>query len=187
MPLAASSLTGRAIGAVFFACFGSAWLGLGLAAAHQLTRYAVLLVGGGLLLVFLAGRVLRQANRLPASAAGPADAIRARRQWRVFGLVNAGQWGGIFLAGWLLPRLGLAVYFTPVLAGLVGVHLFPLAQLFRYPSHYLTGGALLLWVAGCLLLLPSPQWQAAVALGAGGILWISAGHTLWRARQQLRG
>jgi hypothetical protein len=142
---------------------------------------------GLLLLVLLAGRLIRQARRLPAPAAGPADTFRARRQWWVFGLVNAGQWGGIFLASWLLPRLGLAVYFTPVLAVVVGLHLLPLARLFHYPSHYFTAGALLLLAAGCLLLLPPPQWQAYVALGTGGILWGSAGYSLWQASRQLRG
>ncbi|TDN37257.1 hypothetical protein E4631_25165 [Hymenobacter sp. UV11] len=187
-PSTAYPLVGSALSALVFAFFGSAWLSLGLAATHQLTRATALVVGAGLLLlVLLASWVLRQAKRLPAPAARPADAVQARRQWQVFGLVNAGQWGGIFLASWLLPRLGLAVYFTPVMAVLVGVHLFPLARLFRYASHYWTGGAFLLWVAGCLLLLPSSQWQADVALGAGVILWGSAGYGLWRASHQLWG
>lgn len=184
----ADQLTGSAIGALFFSVFGSAWLTLWLAGTQQLTRSTGLVVGTGLLvLVLLASQVIRQAKRLPVPVAGPAEARRERREWQVFGLVNALQWGGIFFSGWLLPRLGLDVYFTPVIVLLVGLHFFPLARLFHYVGHYLTGGAMLLWVAGCLLLLPPTQWQAHVALGAGIILWASAGFTLWRATRKLRG
>lgn len=183
----ADQLTGRAIGALFFAAFGGAWLALWLAATQRLIAATAGALGAGVLALGLAGEwVLRRARRLPVPLPTPTDAAQARREWRVFGAVNVGQWGAIFLAGGLLPRLGFALYLTPAIVLIVGLHFFPLAQLFRYGGHYLTGGALLAWALGCMVLVPPPAWQARVALGAGIILWLSAGYTLGRAAQALR-
>ncbi len=183
----ADQLAGRATGALFFSVFGGAWLTLWLAATGQLTLTTGLLLGCGLLALVLTGSwVLRQTKPLLAQTPGPVDNAQKRREGRVFGIVNAVQWGAIFLAGWLLPRLGLSRYFTPVIVLITGLHFFPLARLFRYRGHYLTGGALLLWALGCLLLVPPAQWQGRVALGAGVILWLSAGYSLGRAVRVLR-
>ena len=183
----ANQLTGRAIGALFLAAFGSAWLAFGFAAIQRLHPATATLVGLGLLALVLTGSwVLRHAKRLPAPAPDLANTRREQRERRVFGVVNAVQWGAIFFAGWLLPRLGLTAYFMPAIAAIVGLHFFPLARLFHYPVHYVTGGALLVCVLGCLLLLPRPEWQACVALGAGIILWLSASYSLVQAVRVLR-
>ncbi len=180
-------LTGRATGALFLAAFGSAWFALWLVATHRLRPATGALVSLGLLALVLTGSwVLRHVKRLPPPAPGLANDLRRRRERRVFGVVNAVQWSAIFFAGWLLPRLGLTAYFTPFIAGIVGLHFFPLARLFHYPAHYITGGALLAWTLGCLFILSQLEWQASVALGAGIILWLSASYSLGQAVQVLR-
>jgi hypothetical protein len=50
----------------------------------------------------------------------------------------------------------------------------------------LTGGALVAWGLGCLLLGHQPALQAQAALGAGLILWASATYALWRLVRSLR-
>lgn len=177
--LTAEKLRSRATGALFFIVFGSAWLLLWLLASQRLTAATATVVGVGLLAGLAAtGWVLRQVRLLPAPAPTPDAAGRLRRVRRGFGLVNAGQWAVIILAGWLLPRLGLTLYFTPFMVLVVGLHFFPLARLFGYRGHYLTGAALIAWAVGCVLLRPSGEWQATAALGAGLVLWLSAGYVL---------
>lgn len=179
-PFTADQLARRATGALFFSVFGSAWLALWLAATQQLTLATGLLLGFALLaLVFTGSWVRRHIKPLLTQTAG--DEAAARREGRAFGVINAVQWGAIFLAGWLLPKLGFARYFTPVIALITALHFFPLARLFHYKGHYLTGGAMLFWAVGCLLLVPPAAWQGRVALGTGFILWLSAGYSLGRA------
>ena len=186
-PFTADQLARRATGALFFSVFGGAWLVLWLAATQRATTANGLPIGFTLLaLVFTGSWVLRRTKHVLAQTPGTVAAAPARREGRLFGIVNAVQWGAVFLAGWLLPRLGLSLYFTPVVALIVGLHFFPLARLFRYRGHYLTGGALLLWALGCLLVVPPPEWQGRVALGTGVILWLSAGYSLGRTVWMLR-
>ena len=190
-PSIADQLARRATGALFFSVFGGAWLALWLAATQQLTLATGVSLGVGLAALLLTGRwVLRRTTPLRRPPHTAAEEANARREGRRFGVINAVQWGVILVAGWGLPRLGLARYFTPVIALVTGLHFFPLAKLFRYAGHYLTGGAMVLWVLGCLLLVPSDMWQSRVALGTGIILWASAGYALgravWRLKQATR-
>lgn len=181
-PFTAEQLARRATGALFFSVFGGAWLSLWLVATQRFTLATGFVVGVGLLaLVFTASWVLRHTKPLRRPSQTASDEAQAQREGRLFSLINAVQWGAIFLAGWLLPKLGLALYFTPFIVVVTGLHFLPLARLFRYNGHYLTGVALLLWALGCLWLVPPAAWQSRVALGAGLILWLSAGYALGRA------
>ncbi len=180
-------LKGCAIAALSLAVFGSAWFAFWLAATQRLGPATGAILSLGLLALLLTGSwVLRQARQLPPAAPNRANAAKRRREWRVFGAVDAAQWASIFFAGWLLPRLGLAAYLTPLVVGMVGLHFFPLARLFHYHGYYFMGGALVVWPVGCLLVLPQPEWPASVALAAGSILWLSIGYLLWPAVQRLR-
>ena len=73
------------------------------------------------------------------------------------------------------------------ITAIVGLHMFPLARLFRYPLHNLTGGLLVAWAAVSVALVPVAEMQGTTALGTGMILWASAALTLaiaLRASQQ---
>lgn len=180
-------VTGRATGALFFSLFGAAWLSLWLLGIQQLT----LLTGAGLVLgvlvlLLLSAWVLRQAKQVATAPRSPEEAARKKQQGRVFGWVNAAQWGTVILLVQVLPRLGYAQAIVPAIIIVTGLHFFPLARLFANRVHYLTGGALVAWALGCLLLGQQPALQAQAALGAGLILWASAAYALWVAMQRLR-
>lgn len=187
MTSSAEQLAGRATGALFFALFGGAWLSFGLAATERLTAITGGGVGvGALALLLTSAWVLHRAKQLPTPPPSPEAAARRQRAGRLFNWINAAQWSAIFLLSWLLNRLGYGQVVVPMTVAVVGLHFLPLAHLFRYPGHYLTGAALLAWALGCLLLGRQPALQAQAALGAGIILWTSAGCALWLAIRRLR-
>lgn len=163
-----NQLQGRAIGAMIFAGFGGLWLVLGLYVRETLNSRSVagiVLVVAGLVLIAL--RLMREARRFPRVPDDP-------RLNRAFHTVNALQWIAIFIAASILTRLHLDPWTVPAIAGIVGLHLFPLARLFRNPLHYATGSAMTLWAAGTSIFVPAEHLQGMAALGAGAILWISA-------------
>ena len=165
---------GRAIGAMFFAIFGAAWLALWnyRAAPMRLAAYASIVLLAVLLFLFARSRYLRYAAALPA----PPDSPDQRKRERWFHIVNAGQWLLILVVGNVLVNIGHADWVLPAVVLIVGLHFLPLARLFEYRAHYVTAGALML----AALLLPrlSPLGPAdpVVCLAAGLILWASA---LW--------
>jgi hypothetical protein len=168
----ANQLRGRATGSMILAGFGGIWLGLGFYAKEMLTAAMILYLAAGLLML-LAGsaKLMRAAGRLPRQ---PENST----QGRVFGWINALQWLAIFIVVQILTRLHLDVYTVSAIAGIVGLHFFPLAKLFRNHMHYVTGSAMVLWAAGTALWAPLGQIQGDAAMGAGVILWASAATTL---------
>jgi hypothetical protein len=176
-----NQLSGRATGAIFFAGFGALWIFLSLYARQLLTVASVsglLLVLAGLL---LAARILlRQAKRFPRLPDDPAMS-------RAFGWINAIQWIAIAVVVFTLARLHLEAYVMNAITAIVGLHMFPLARLFRYPLNHATGAALVVWAVASIFLVPIGQLQGIAALGTGVILWLSAAITLalaFKAAQQ---
>jgi hypothetical protein len=168
----ANQLRGRAIGAIFFACFGTGWLFLGLA-AKQIINAATAsgTVAGMLVLLLAAAFLLRRARLWPRVVDDPA-------RGRAFAWINAIQWTAIFIAALSFAKFHMDAYTTSAITAIVGLHLFPLARVFRYPLHYLTGAVLVVWAAASAALLPVAEMQGTTALGTGGILWASAAVTL---------
>ena len=133
----------------------------------------------------MAGTVLlrRRSAALPASRLDPEE---QRQAGRTFGRVNAAQWAAIVLIAVVLGRLHLDAYTPAAVTVVVGLHFFPLARLFRSPQHHVTGAALVLWGAVCLLLVPRDVLQSTTAFGTGAVLWTAAAVTLARSFRQLR-
>jgi hypothetical protein len=77
-------------------------------------------------------------------------------------------------------------FIVPAIATIVGLHLFPLARLFRYPAHYVTGTLLVLWSAVVVLVLRHQDIASAGALGTAAILLTSAPYTLIAATRAAR-
>lgn len=180
-------VAGRATGALFFSLFGAAWLSLWLLGIQHLTlSTGAGIVLGALVLLLVSAWVLRQTKQLTTATPSPEEAARRKQKGRVFGWVNAVQWGTVILLVQLLPRLGYKQAIIPAIIVVTGLHFFPLARLFANRVHYLTGGALVACALGCLLLGQQPALQAQAALGAGLILWASAAYALWVAVQRLR-
>jgi hypothetical protein len=168
----ANQLTGRAIGVVFFACFGTGWIFLGLAEKQLINAVsASSTVAGMVVLLVTAAVLMRMAKRWPRVPDDPAVG-------RVFGWVNAIQWVAVFIVAFSFARFHIDAYINSAITAIVGLHMFPLARLFRYPLHYVTGGLMVAWAVASGLLVPVAEMQGTAALGTGLILWSSAVVTL---------
>jgi len=178
------ALRGRATGVLFLSGFGGLWFLLGLAASQRLSLPTACALAAGLA-ALVAGAVLlrRRSAALPPTRLDPEE---QRRAGRTFGRVNAAQWAAIVLIAVVLGRLHLDAYTPAAVTVVVGLHFFPLARLFRSPQHHVTGAALVLWGAVCLLLVPRDVLQSTSAFGTGAILWTAAAVTLVRSFRQLR-
>ena len=175
----ANQLSGRAIGAIFFTGFGALWLLLALYIKELLSAVtiAALLLGFALLLA-AALTLLRRAKRWPRVPDDPAVS-------RTFNRVNAAQWIAVAIAATALHKLHQDVYVMNAITVITGLHMFPLARLFRYWPHHVTGAALVVWSAASLF-VPIDHLQGIAALGTGLILWSSATATLALAFQDAR-
>jgi hypothetical protein len=168
----ANQLSGRAIGSMFFAGFGAGWLFMALAAKQWIGFATVSGVMLGMSILFLtAFYLLRQSRRWPRV---PDDPGRGR----AFGWINAIQWTAVFIVAFSFAKLHIDAYVISAITAIIGLHMFPLARLFRYPLHYATGAVLVAWAAASAILAPVEQMQGTAALGTGIILWLSAAVTL---------
>jgi hypothetical protein len=177
------AVRGRVTGALFFVGFGTLWFWLGLrAVGHGGWPVVVVLVVAGLL---LAGAmwVLRLAAALPA---GDVSGDAAERMRRMFVAVNIIQWVSALTAVGILVILHMPEYIAPAIAIIVGLHLFPLAESFHYPPHYVTGSLLLVWSLLSLAIEPRAEVAGVAALGTGAILFASAAWSLSQALRVVR-
>lgn len=161
---------GRAIGAMFFAGFGAVWLALWAYTEFRppwlaLTAIAVVTA----LLLVQAYRTYQFHKRAFEQVA---ETPESKRQNARFNYINAGQWIAIFVVANILSRTGHGQYILPAIIAIVGLHFLPLASLFAYAPHYLTGAALLVWTLAYTL-FAGPA-SSLGPLGAGIVLWCSA-------------
>ncbi len=168
----ANQLSGRAIGAIFFACFGTGWLFLGITAKQSITLATVsAIMLGMVVLLSAAAYLLLLAKRWPRVSGDPA-------MGRAFGWINAIQWIAVAVVAFSFAKLHIDAYVMSAITAIAGLHLFPLARLFHYPLHYATGTVLVAWAAASSMFVPLDQMQGTAALGTGIILWLSAIVTL---------
>jgi hypothetical protein len=168
----ANQLTGRAIGSIFFTAFGTLWLAMALFIRQSLTGASIAGIAFGLsILLSMIYALMRQAGRFPRVEEDPA-------RGRAFNRINIIQWIAIGIVAFSFARLHIDAYVLSAITVIVGLHMFPLARLFRYPVHYATGTALTLWGIVTVVLVPVEHLQSTTAFGTGGILWVSALITL---------
>ena len=169
---------GRAVGAVFFAFFGGVWALLGYELGGWRTPLPLIAAAAvALTLLGVAVRVIRKCRGAMVAVRGGEQYRRMRRHFRA---INAGQWIAAIIAVFVLHHMRLDEWIAPAIMLIVGLHMLPLARVFRYRPHYLTGAALILTA----LLYPlATRNGPASALGgmlAAAILWLSAA---WSLRQ----
>jgi hypothetical protein len=166
--LTANRIGGLAIGAMIFAGFGAGWLFWSLVARQEISAGTAIAVEmGALVLLGAAAYVKRQARRWPRVARKPG-------MWRTFAWINVIEWTGVVAVGFGFSRLHIGAYVAPAVTAIVGLHLLPLARLFHYPMHHVTGAVLVGWGAASCLLFTQAAMEGATALGTGVILWLSA-------------
>lgn len=176
----ANQLRGRAIGSIFFACFGVGWLFLALTAKQQISPATVFSAMLGLVVLLLGAFTLIRAAKLrPIAPKDPA-------MGRAFTWINVIQWIAVAAVAFSFARLHIDAYVMCAITAIVGLHLFPLARLFRYPMHYVSGSVLVAWAIASATYVPVDQMQGTSALGTGVILWFSAAATLVLAFRSMR-
>jgi hypothetical protein len=166
--LTANRVRGCAIGVMIAAGFGSGWLFWSLNALQKIAAGTAIGVELGMLALMAAAvYVARQAKRWPHIPADPEMGSR-------FAWINVIQWTGIVAVVFGFSRLHIDAYGAATVTIIVGLHYLPLARLFHYPMHYVTGAVLVGWGTMSLLLFNQAVVQGAAALGTGVILWMSA-------------
>ena len=168
----ANQLCGRAIGSIFFSGFGALWIALALYIKQTLSVDLAIGIGAGLAALLLTAIwLMRRAKLFPKL---PENRVMGRQ----FNRINAIQWIAVAIVGFTFARLHIDVYVLSAITAIVGIHMFPLAKLFRYPLHNLTGAVLVAWASASVLFVPTDHLQSTTAIGTGIILWISAAITL---------
>lgn len=172
----AEAISGGAKGVLFAVGFGSLWLCTGLLVMHWLN-----IVSGAVVAIIFAMLTIPAFRLLRLMARAPKNGINAEQERqikRTFGLVNTIQWVAIVVAVVLFGVFHLGKFIVPAITAIVGLHLFPLARLFRYSAHYVTGALLILWSGGVVIMLHRRDIPSIGALGTGTILLLSAAYTL---------
>ncbi|MGD0858886.1 MAG: hypothetical protein ABR912_06175 [Terracidiphilus sp.] len=168
----ANQLRGRASGVIVVAAFGALWLFLSLYAWQIINVATVSGIALGLAaLITAAVYLFREAKRWPRVPDDPAVG-------RAFGWINALQWIAVGAVAFTLAKLRLDAYIPSAITAIVGLHMFPLGRIFRYPAHYRAGAILLAWAVASVVFVPVADLQSIAAFGTGMILWCSAAVTL---------
>lgn len=163
---------GRAIGALFFAGFGGAWLAL-----WAVNEPGSPVVGLCIVLTLTACLMAwswRVHRRHAAAMRAQRDTPQSRRMNRVFNQVNAVQWIAIVVVAGGCAFAHRADLLIPAVIFVIGLHFLPLARVFGYRPHYVTGAVLALFAVAYPFLLTGGGLSSWGPFGAGLVLWISA-------------
>ena len=180
-------VVGSSTGALFMTVFGVVWGAAGAQALGGVAGTILLASSGALALALFLGAVKlrRGALNLPRDDSQGARERRGRSSRR-FNLVFGLEGVAIALAVILFGRSGMGALVPPVVAIIVGVHFFPLAELFRVRAYHATGAALCVLGAVAFVLGPSARLPF-VGLGCAATLFATAAYMLYlggRARGQ---
>jgi hypothetical protein len=171
------SVSGRATGVLFFVGFGSLWMYNGISAMHQTTPISLAAIATIFAALALPAVKLMQSASRAASERGVSQTSSSKTKI-AFLRVNAVQWAAIFAAGALFNFLHKPEFLTPAITFIVGAHLIPLARLFSYRAHFVTGALLMLWATVMAVAFAPTMMPSIGALGTGAVLVASAAHTL---------
>jgi len=187
---------GIASGILVLTFFGAYWgiiSAIFLGGAAQIIFFALV---GVVTLGFggLGGMLLRQARTMPKQQS-PGNAVERKRLWSGYGIVVGTEVALIALASVLLSLLQEGPYIAPITALIVGIHFFPLAQLFRVPLYWITGILLSILALIALAALifgwtwtgsAAYRWSLVVGIGTTLILWMTLLGLTWMGWQLIR-
>lgn len=157
---------------MFFAFFGAVWCAVGASRslAEPLAAQLVAALVGAALLVYANRRRVTALSQFTPSPPTPAEARRDR--W--FHIVNAGQWVVILVVANVMQNIGLTDWIVPMVIVVVGLHFFPLARLFRYSAHIVTGALLILIALVYPHVTPGGPLSGLGPMATGLVLWGAA-------------
>ena len=171
----------RATGVLVMSGFGALWAGAGARLSSAPAAAWIVLA-----IVVLAFGV--RARRLllenpPAAEPLPLElAEQRRRGGRIFAWTSFAEGLGIFLAVNVVVNLGHPQWQAAAAMAVIGLHFLPLALAFGYRPHLVTGVAMTAWALAYPWLFAAGAMAPAGMLGAGAILFASAGWALRSAR-----
>lgn len=182
-----AAVFGAANGVMFMTFFGALWASIGIVGSRELGVSWLLVVPSIVTLIMLIGAISLFGK---ARNMNPAAAPTEREQWnkinRKFGLIFGLEGLAIFIASVLCNLFDHFEVFFPIMALIVGLHFFPLAQLFREKFFYGTGAVLgILGIIaffipinaalGDVSLVPR---SAFIGFGSAVTLWVT-GFRIW--------
>lgn len=159
----------RATGVQFLTVFGVFWLLGSLVLPQQHRDQHVLLFNliafavGGMLATVLYFRARRTKTSIGALANTSINSPTRARRSRIFRIINTGQYLSLGVSGLVLNYIHRVDLLVPVGIMIVGAHFLPLALLFKYPFHLVTGLLLVAWSVAY------PQWLATGSLNPLGL------------------
>ncbi len=160
-------------GAAFLALMGGYWCLTALSFWSGRPGWAIA-VACAVVILLLAGCVVRwlQAAKLPRG--GEADAAQGKRMGMWFGIIFGIEGGMIGVIAPLLARTGHSEWILMAIALIVGVHFLPLAYVFEVPQYYLLGGLCVVGSLGCFLIPPMEPRNLCVGFVMAFALWLTS-------------
>ncbi|WP_028552115.1 hypothetical protein [Paenibacillus sp. UNC451MF] len=135
-----AAVFGAANGVMFMTFFGALWASIGIIGSHGLGDPWSLVLSGVVTLILLSGAIsLFGKARNMNFAVTPEEREHWRKINRKFGLIFGLEGLAIFIASVICNIINNFEVFFPIMAIIVGIHFFPLAQLFRENFYYGTG------------------------------------------------
>jgi len=135
-----AAVFGAANGVMFMTFFGMLWASIGIIGSHELGAPWLLVLSGIVTLILLIGAIsLFGKARNMNNAVTPNEREHWKKINRKFGLIFGLEGLAIFIASIICNIMNHFEVFFPIMAIIVGIHFFPLAQLFRENFYYGTG------------------------------------------------
>ncbi|MCR8644372.1 hypothetical protein NV379_17095 [Paenibacillus sp. N1-5-1-14] len=135
-----AAVFGAANGVMFMTFFGALWASIGIIGSRELGAPWTLIISGIVTLILLIGSFsLFGKARNMNNAVTPEGREDWRKINRKFGLIFGLEGVAIFIASIICNLIHQFELFFPIMAIIVGIHFFPLAQLFREKFYYGTG------------------------------------------------
>jgi hypothetical protein len=130
-----AAVFGSANGVMFMTFFGALWASIGIIGSHELGAPWLLVLSGILTAILLIGAIslFGKAHNMN-NAATPNDSEDWKKINQKFGLIFA-----ILIASVICNMFNHFELFFPIMAIIVGIHFFPLAQLFKEKFYHGTG------------------------------------------------
>lgn len=182
-----AAVFGAANGVMFMTIFGALWASIGIIGSREFGAPWLLVLSGVVTLILLIGAIsLFGKARNMNNAVTPKERKDWKRINQKFGLIFGLEGLAIFIASVICNIINHFEVFFPIMAIIVGIHFFPLAQLFREKFYYGTGAVLC--ILGIIsLFLPTNATFGDVSLivtstfigfGSALTLWVT-GLRIW--------
>jgi hypothetical protein len=185
-----AQLRGMAAGVTVLGFFALMWTGWGSGQILRPTAEASLMTVAAGLSVFLAVMAWRYAKQAPDDQPDPEAAVQGRAVGKRFGYVVAAEFVGIGLVSGILGATGHPNLIPSLVAVGVGIHFFPLANLFAQPTYRWTGALMCALVVATLIIAPlsgvESLWAVIPGIGSALVLYGTCLVQVSRIRAQLR-